>query len=454
MTTVEQPGRLGAAPTSRTTYRRRVRLCQSAIGVLALLYLVQVATPLRLHPDTVVLLSVGESVAHGNGFLFNGQPTVFPPGYPALAALLLKLRLAHNWALIGFNVISLLVGLWAVGYVLMRRIFDTIFPVLNVCLVSLLSFVFIKYSAIPLTEAGFFGLAMCCLAAMESISRVNLGRKFWLHTTASWVLLLAALAVRRVGIALIPALLWSLVSHAELRQCIRRLSNRTKIATFSGIAGACALTAWIVMDNLSVIRDRFDAVLRGHSLADAVPGVLFFRLRELSEMTLNLPITALPSAIRPVGLLAGGLALVLILQGIAITMKREISPTAVFLCSYSLVIFSWPWYDPRFWFPVIPLLTAYAGLAVKQVIVRHPSLEMFGRLYLVMFVLIGTITLGWSTMVTFSGLRFPDAYREFSKSQFPENFRPAYCAAFRSCPDGADASHVDTRVLRLLRQYN
>ena len=448
MTTLGQS--LGTTPTGRTIYRRY----QTAVFILASLYLVQVVTPLRLHPDTVVLLSVADSVAHGNGFLFNGQPTVFPPGYPALAALLLKLRVAHNWALIGFNVISLFVGLWAAGYVLMRRIFDTLFPVLNVCLVSSLSFVFIKYSAIPLTEAGFFGLAMCCLAVMESISRVNLGREFWLRMTASWIFLLAALAVRRVGIALIPALLWSLVSHAELRQWIRRLSNRTKIAIVPVIVGACALTAWIVMDHFSLIKDRFEAVLIGHSLADVVPGVLFFRLREMSEMTLNLPITALPSAIRPAALLVGGLSLVLILQGIAITMKREISPTTVFLCSYSLVIFSWPWYDPRFWFPVIPLLIGYAGLAVKQVIVRHRSLKTFGRLYLATFVLIGAVTLGWSTAVTFSGSRFPDTYQEFSKSQFPESFRPTYCAAFRSCADGADARHADTIALRLLRQYN
>ena len=37
-----------------------MRIYVTAIGILAVVYAIQVITPPRLHPDTVVLLSVGE----------------------------------------------------------------------------------------------------------------------------------------------------------------------------------------------------------------------------------------------------------------------------------------------------------------------------------------------------------------------------------------------------------
>jgi hypothetical protein len=430
----------GHCTTSLTTYRRRVRFYQSAILILALGYLLQVVTPLRLHPDTVVLLSVADSVAHGGRFQLNGQPTVFPPGYPAFVALLLKLRLAHNWVLIGFNVISLFVGLWAVCYVLMRRIFDTIFPVLNVCLVSSLSFVFIKYSTIPLTDAGFFGIAMCCLAVMESVSQVRFGRQFWQRIIACWALAVAALALRRVGLALIPALLWSMFSHEELRMCIRRLSNRTKIAIVLGVGCASAFTAWIVAET-STLRDR-QAVLMGHSLTDVVSQVFSFRLRELGEMTFNSPFFTLPPSIQPAVPLVGALLLSLVVGGMV--LKLEIRPTTVYLCSYSLIIFSWPCYDPRFWLPVIPLLVAYSWLSIRRIMRDTFCWEMFRVVYLTLFGVMGIMTLRSSTAVTLSGSEFPNIYRE-------QYYHSTYCAVFPSCNEGPPK--VDEAALRVFRTF-
>jgi hypothetical protein len=424
-------------------YRRRVRFYQSAIFILALGYLAQAATPLRLHHDAVVLLSIADSVAHGGGFRFNGEPTFFPPGYPAFVALLLKLRLAHNWVLIGFNIISLFVGLSAVSYVLLHRIVDTIFPVLNVCLVSSLSFVFIKYSTIPLTDVGFFGIAMCCLALMESASQVGFGRKFWQRIIASWILALAALAVRRVGLALIPALLWSIISHEEGRRYIQRISNRTKIAIVLCLGCASAFIAWIVMET-STLRDR-QIVLMGHSLTDAVPQILSFRLRELGEITCNLPFLTLPASIQHAVPVIGAVFLALVLGGIV--LKREISPTTVFLCCYSLIIFSWPYYDPRFWLPVIPLLVAYSWLSIRRIgrIMRDGfCCEIFGVVYVALFVAMGILTLLSSTLVTFAGSEFPNIYRE-------QNYHSTYCAVFPSC--NGDQPKVDEDALHVLRTF-
>jgi hypothetical protein len=477
MTALGQYERADLAATQPVAPRHRIRYYQGLILVVALAYLVQAATPLRLHPDSVVLLSMADSFAHGGGLLYEGQPTVFPPGYPAFVALLLKLGLAHNWLLIAFNLASLAIGLWATGYILFRRFFETIYPVLNVCLVSLFSFVFIKYSTIPLTEAGFFGLAMCSLAVMESASQLSLERKFWLRILASWCLILAALTVRRVGLALVPALLWSIFSHSEVRSYMRRLSGLTKIGILLGMAGASGITAWVVKET-STLRDR-QSVVSG--LPDVISRTLIGRFRELSEIGLNVPFSALPPALRLPALLAGGLLLALVLGGVIMSLRgfwrgswREVHVTAIFFTTYCLIIFCWPYYDPRFWLPVIPLLAAYAGLSVKHAIARHRFWEGCLRVYLAIFVLIGTMTLGWSTAITFSGKQFPDTYQrpkarttadlpatERMKLQImpdgyylwgeERSFRGTYCAIFQSCSESP--APVDESALHVYRTF-
>src|SRR5579862_4317463 len=128
MMAVGHPETLDIEPTHTATYGRRVRFYCIVMSLVATGYLFQMVTPLRLDADTVVLLSVADSVAHGGGFLIHGRPTVFPPGYPAFVALLQRLGFAHNWVFVGFNVLSLFVGLWAVSHVL-RRMFNAIVPV-------------------------------------------------------------------------------------------------------------------------------------------------------------------------------------------------------------------------------------------------------------------------------------------------------------------------------------
>ena len=93
---------------------------------------------------------MGESAAHGGGFLDSGRETVFPPGYPALLAILLRLGLAHSWVIVGLNVVFfLLVGLFAPYSLLIREFFEdkTVAPM--ICSFFLLSSVVIKHFTLP-----------------------------------------------------------------------------------------------------------------------------------------------------------------------------------------------------------------------------------------------------------------------------------------------------------------
>jgi hypothetical protein len=420
--------------------RARLYIYQGGIAMLAIAYLLQMATPLRLHTDSIIMLSLAESAAHGGGFLYHGQSTVFPPGYPALVAVLLRIGLPRVWALIGINAAGLLLGLWAIRPILARRFGYDVFAIGNICILSLLSFVWIRIFAIPLTDLCFFGLAMCCLALMESASDVEF-RLALRRILASWVIVALAISVRRVGIALIPPLIGAAILRPEVRTFASRWSPWTKAAMAVCGGSLAGLTAWIVA-RTSTLSD-FRSVVAGHSLWDAASQIVAWRLRELGEMAVNVPFPVSPVMERLL-LLVGILAVGVILAGIA-AKRHAIGPTEIFVVSYGLILLSWPFYDPRFWLPVIPLLIGYAGLALRRFL-RHRLWFAASRAYLVLYASLGLLTIESSTMVTFSGPNFPNVYQD-------ESYRATYCAVYRSCIGPAPTVPLNEAALHVYQVY-
>jgi hypothetical protein len=271
------------------------KVVKAQLGVILILvavYFLQAATPLRLHPDTVVLLSVAETAEHGGGFLYHGQPTVFPPGYPTLLALLIRLNLAHVWVIVSLNVMFVAIGLLAVRSIFRSERFSES-AVLAVCILSLLSFVFIKYSAIPLTDMLFFCISLCGLALMK---RSVASQFSWNRLIGSVTLVIAAVCIRRIGVALIPALLYTLVFQSGMRDYVMRLSFRMKATNILAADSVGVAIIWAVRTT-STLQD-FTLVLKGNTVVDSVPGILMFRLKELGEIAVNLPYFALLASFR------------------------------------------------------------------------------------------------------------------------------------------------------------
>ena len=405
--------------------------------VLLAVYCLQVATPLRLNPetDTTSLLLIAESAASGRGFLIHGHATVFPPGYPALIMLLMKLHLARVWVLIGINVVFLIIGLLAV-----RRLFSSMFShqfVFGVLLLSLLSFVTIKYSALVLTDTVFFGVAMCALVTLQAAETRPTAR----NLIVSFGLVLAAICIRRIGIALIPALLWVPVSQSQVRSYIgQRISGRTTTAILCSTA---IIIAWVVY-HTSTLSD-FTKLFGGHTITEAASVIWSFRLTELGEMAINLPHAALPAVAQQFHVLSliGALALALTLGGVAIRRKQFGSVDAFFI-SYLAVLLVWPYYDPRFWLPVVPLLIAYCGLTLKPALQNRFARQAVAG-YLMVFSIIGFSALTSNTLMSYSD-------RSTFADVFPVGtYRSAYCAA-SYCKDD-HPSMIEPDVLHLLNAF-
>jgi hypothetical protein len=415
----------------------KINVVKAQLGVILILvviYFLQVVTPLRLHPDTVILLSVAETAERGGGYLYHGQPTVFPPGYPALVAFLIRVSLAHVWVIVSINVVFVVIGLLAVRYILVST-GDSESSVLGVCILSLLSFVFIKYSAIPLTDTLFFGVSMCCLALMKkSVS----SPPDWRRLIAIVVLVIASVCIRRIGVALIPALLYTVIFPSS-RELYLRLSVGIKAAILLVGASFGAVIIWVVRTT-STVQD-FSSIVKAHTVMDSALGILMFRLKELGEIAVNVPYVALPWMVQESIPVIGILAFALVLAGVAWRKERGLIET--YFISYVAFILVWPFYDPRFWLPVIPFLIAYAGVALKRLVHAEVARQILA-VYVMMFVTMGLVTLASNTVVSFSFSGFADTYGA-------GQYHSTYCAVWH-CNE-SDSTVVDLDALHLLRYY-
>ena len=416
-----------------------LRFSQGLLLLLAICFVLQIFSPLRLNKDAIVLLSMGESAAHGGGFLDSGQKTVFPPGYPALLAILLRLGLAHPWVIVCLNIVFLSVGLFAAYLLLIRQFFADKALVLMICSFFLLSYVVVKHFPIPLTDVPFFCCCMCCLGVMSWTTSVDSNWQFLMLVGSAWLLAVGAIAVRRVGVALVPPLVFMIVSSRQFKSLLKCFSRRTKviIAVFFVVVGVG--TARVVAKTSSL--SDFISVAKKSKVSALILQILSYRLTEFGELLGNLPLTKLPAKLHVLVPWMGLLLFLLILLGVA-TKRREISPTEVFLVCYMGILFAWPYYDARFWLPVIPLLIAYSVLAVKKL--RLPKALI--TIYCVTFAIVGLGVIAYSTRITFAGSKFPDRYGD-------GYLRPTYCAAFQTCPDGGDPQKVSEKALHLLRVY-
>lgn len=417
----------------------RLRLSRGLLLILAISFVLQVFTPLRLNTDATVLLSMGESAARGEGFLDNGQRTVFPPGYPALLALLLKSRLAHPWVIVGLNLFFLTAGLYAVYCLLIGEFFEDRAVVLLICSFFLLSYVVVKHCTIPLTDIPFFCFSMCCLTAMSRTANANSSWRFVMLAATACLWAMVALTIRRTGVALILPLAFMAISSPQFKLLLGRLPLHTKLimVVIGAIVGA---GTGYLFANTSYWR-IFISDAKIANLPTLILQIASYRLRELGELFCNVPLTKMPARLHAVVPLAGLLLFFLTLFGLA-TKRRNISPTEVFLVCYVGILFAWPYYDARFWLPVIPLLFAYSVMAAKNL--RFPKSVI--TIYCIAFATLGFGAIAYSTQISFAGSKFPEKYGD-------GYLRPTYCAAFKACQDGFDPNKVDVKALRLLGEY-
>lgn len=423
-----------------------------ALSFIALVgYLPHLLSPLRLNFDAVLLLRMADAFRAGRGWNPPDVGSQHPIGYPALVVALDAAGLAGQTAFATINILSLGLGCLAAGVIL-----PGLCPPLArwrwwIAAVTPWSWIAVKHASLPLSDLPYFAISMLALLAMHRASDAPPlpppASPPSTRLRASWVVLAlaltaAAILTRTIGIALLPALALAALGRARVeaaRDAI--LARPARLLATLAVATLVAAAAFALISR-TTYWTGFVKQYQGDGVLSTLAATVHFRLLDLGQTTINLPASALPAIAVPALAVLGAIAYAALLLGLW-RLRRTLSPTLIYFAAYSCIVLIWPFADPRFWLPILPIGIAIAivGLALgpaRDPALLRPATFVTGAA----FVAIGAAALAVTARVSLSGPAFPSRYASGA-------YRDTYLAAFGRPHDPAS---VVPEVLRLLQR--
>jgi hypothetical protein len=404
-------------------------------------YILHLFTPLRLTPDAVAYLQMADSAASGNGFLVHGQRSYLPMGYPAIVSVLVKLNLTNPAFLIALNFAAAAVTA-AVSWLLYRSVFG--FESALATALSglwLLSFVVLKHFAMPTTEMVFTAVVFLSLAAMDTAARSRTLPMCALMMCLAGLAYVLSVWIRAAGVALFPVLLLTAVRifRTSWRGDEVLRPKRVAVAILPVVVVASGFSLYLLRsDTLETYARQAE---KGGSDPSSVADRISYQLQEAGELFINGTSGKLP---RWVPFQVLGVPLLAIIAATLYSRRRRIQLVDVFFVAYLALIFGWPFFDSRFWVPVVPVLAAYMAIFFTKMLPARAT-SIAGPAYAVLFVTAGFIAAAYSLWLTFSGERFPDRYGRGV-------MRAEYCSIF-PCTNKDTLRPPDPDFVEVLRRY-
>ena len=368
---------------SRTLPDRSWQLT-AGVGALAVGYLLQTASGLRLDSDSVVYLYAGSQFADGVA------PRIdLSLGYAFVLAALDRIGLGSSFFFVLANCAFLTLGLFCLWQLAsISHPFDRRW----LLLLALASAPMIHTIALPLPEPAYFGVSLLALLCMQKVGTVPRRNTIFLLLTGV-ILTAFAISLRNAGIALLPALLW-----ASIRG---RLSDNKRWQT-------ALLAIIIAVVSLAIFAAFSNTTAFAHSIHQArvrfVNGVELRQLPTLfantligaGEMILNIPYSRFKS-LRFLYLVIGALSAGFLV--IRSRPRRFPGPAEVYAIFYLIILFFWPYPSPRLWMPIVPLLIWQVGRAVYERAGKGAPVLVL-RAYVCWFILTGMAALAYTTRVS------------------------------------------------------
>jgi len=372
----DAPNAVGAA---RLAARQRLLLAAILCGHAALGWFTRQRAIFTFGDDAAYLL-LGRSLRQLSyrELQFVSEPVAarFPPGYPALLALITSVFGERLTAIAVVGILFSVVGLLALFDVVRRRWNPEL--ALAAVAVAAVNPTLVEVAGAPVTEATFISLTLCTLwAADRSIDARRPGR----HATLAGLLAIAAAFVRSAG-AVLPI---ALAAHWLYRR------NLTRVVMI-GLVSALTVGAWIgwtvVAPKRDVRRSYVDDAITVRPSNPSLAATVAARIQANSQAyfgqtvltELRLPLTP-RTVLDNVGWIAF-LAL-LLAAGLASAWRRW-NVAVMYMAVYSALLLVWPYSLERFLAPLLPLVIALAligGGAVTTWLatrVRLPQPERLG----------------------------------------------------------------------------
>jgi hypothetical protein len=370
----------------------------AAIAVLAGVYLLQAATPLRLDDDSVDYLRAAAAITDGNPL-----PTLpVPLGYSYVLSFLERAGVAVSAGFVLVNCLFLGIALHSVWHL---RDYPERSRQLAVVM-TLLAVPVVRSVPIALPDAAFLAASLLAVWAMSSATDESGLRRFLLLgcAIASSVI---AISFRSIGVALGPPLIWTVVQRPT-HDSDRAAESKRRLIKFLIFVLAAAAAAVLVASSRVLTR------YLSETMSYYVDGPLLSRvamraavvLRSWGEIVLNIPFSRLRNfggVLAALGALSAAVFLALVRWPIHWTAPR------IYLVTSLIVLIAWPNPAPRLWMPIIPLVVAEVSTALPS-IDRPAWLPTAAASYVVWVAMTGIAALAYTTRISLSGDRFPQLY--------------------------------------------
>jgi hypothetical protein len=255
-----------------------------------------------------------------------------------------------------------------------------------------------------------------------------------------------AFVTRSVGVALAAALVVSLIW--QYRKELIQLIQKNKIITGLGVViviGVAFFSKQLGLNHYTgVFTKQFDEGL-------GLSTILQWHFIEWAELSFNTSsVKLLPYLPASVGKWLFVLAGIIFFAGFVYLLffRKSNIPFIIkaYLFFYSLLMFTWPFYDPRFWVPVVPLIIA--------IIIKSPTafsrpviVKRLAFVFVAAYTLLGLLSVGYMTYTSLNK-------EVFARTQANGVYRNEYETVFFGKPQSDTARLVNSTTIHVLERYN
>ncbi|HEX7978115.1 MAG TPA: hypothetical protein VF461_05895 [Gemmatimonadaceae bacterium] len=361
-----------AVPARRTAWWPLALVAVAGLGLATGLAIVD-ALPVGVVADDAFYVILARALATGQGYhVLNvpGHPagTHFPPGYPALLALLSFVAPAFPASVAvfkAFNALFLAASAVLVARLLRKRLEMGAGWCIAVGAVTAVSMPLLILSNLVLSELFFIAFVLALLVPLERL--VDEPAPAWRVILLGVAIGVCAL-VRTHGIVLVPAAAFVLVARRRWREAA--------LLTGAAVVTLLPWQLWTARHGgqlpapLLGMYDSYAAWwLRG--VREMGPSMIGQTIRKTTAET-SLMLSILFSPVRTdAGRAATLAALAALTVAGVIAMRRRVPVTLLFLAGYLFIVLIWPFQTARFVWAVWPVLLAVIAAGAWEAISRR-----------------------------------------------------------------------------------
>jgi hypothetical protein len=413
------------------------RFATMVMFAMAAIYLAGSFTPLHIHFDSIRYFNIKDCIEFGCDPNSEVAKDYLPYGYTGLLIALSKLGILSAFTITFVNCIFLFFALYFAS-----RIFKgLVHPVLFV-LIVLFNWTVIKFTMHPLSELQYVFFSCTSLYCFHIYTQ----KKSYKHLALAFLFAIGTVLTRTVGISLIPALVLGVMwqHKAELKKIIQKNKILLIVIVLAGVGLVFFAKQLKILDYTSLMKEPLEKGV-GNFIGENLKN----HFTELAEVFINLPANKvtglLPGSLGTIAFIIIGVVCLIWLLIVTFSSKSGIPfYIRAYMLFYIFIIMNWPYYDPRFWVPVLPLLVVFI---LRTPFILPKFVKGLSKLYLVLYLFLGFFAAAYALYTGFNKERF-------ARNQAAGDYRNEYETHFFGKPQSDTVTRVNQNVLEILKKYD